>query len=264
MRKKILAATLSLVVLASGTAYAAGKSNIVSVLVNGKPVQSGTIIDGSTMLPLRAIGEALGVTVDWDNAKKQASITTPQQPVQEAQTGLTLEQLNKIGGSVGLVYAYNGNTAISQGSGFVVDNDIFVTNYHVADGASQLVIRFGDEDTTVQVSDAVIVNKEHDIFAVKLEGRPSLSLNTATPENKDKVYGLGYPSSKFTITEGMYIAPWGEDRWTHSAKTDPGASGGILINEHGEVIGITSTSNVDGAVNTAIRSSILQAELDKL
>ena len=34
------------------------------------------IIEGSFMLPLRAVGEAVNAEVNWDNATKTASITT--------------------------------------------------------------------------------------------------------------------------------------------------------------------------------------------
>ncbi|MDF9409896.1 MAG: Primary amine oxidase precursor [Pelotomaculum sp. PtaB.Bin104] len=47
-------------------------TNNVSVLVNGRPLQMDVKPfvneDGRTMVPLRAIGEALGATVNWDDA----------------------------------------------------------------------------------------------------------------------------------------------------------------------------------------------------
>lgn len=47
----------------------------VTVIVNGKKVDDGKLIDGVTMVPLRAVGEALGAVVDWDNKSQTATVT---------------------------------------------------------------------------------------------------------------------------------------------------------------------------------------------
>lgn len=270
--KKILLIGLIALMTISGTAYAATAINglykgraIVKVTVNGTEVKSavpGQLIDGATMLPLRAIAESLGASVVWDGAKQSAAITTQQQPTQSV-TGLTLTQLNKIGESVGLVYQLDAQgKQIGTGSAFVVDG-IVVTNWHVADGnAVSLMIDFGSTVQTVAVKDAVFKNEAADLIGFKVSGVTGLRLNTAEPKNKDKVYALGFPSRKFTITEGMFVSKWNDDRWVHSAKTGSGASGGALINDKGEVIGVTSESN-DGGINIAIRASILAQELNK-
>lgn len=50
-------------------------SDKVTVIVNGKKVDDGKLIDGVTMVPLRAVGEALGAKVTWDNKTKTATVT---------------------------------------------------------------------------------------------------------------------------------------------------------------------------------------------
>lgn len=50
-------------------------SDKVTVIVNGKKVEDGKLIDGVTMVPLRAVGEALGAKVAWDNKTKTATVT---------------------------------------------------------------------------------------------------------------------------------------------------------------------------------------------
>ncbi|MEK5480349.1 glycoside hydrolase family protein [Paenibacillus sp. FSL R5-0407] len=50
-------------------------SDKVTVIVNGKKVDDGKLIDGVTMVPLRAVGEALGAVVDWDNISQTATVT---------------------------------------------------------------------------------------------------------------------------------------------------------------------------------------------
>lgn len=263
MKRKIAIIT-TLFLLICGTAYAASGS-LVRVLVNGKQVQSGQIIDGSTMLPLKAVAEALGARVDWDNIKKQATITTAPAPVQPAQNGLSLAQLNKIGESVGLVYAYTGQQAIAQGSGFIVDTDVFVTNWHVAKGSDTLTINFADKQEVVKVADALFKNEDEDLIGFRVKGYPSLTLNTGTPVNKDKVYALGYPHSKFTITEGVITGVFPSIYLiNHDAATDPGSSGGILINSSGGIVGITSSGVDYDESNFAVSASLIQNELNKI
>lgn len=46
------------------------------VIVNGKTVAVGVLIDGTAYVPLRAVGNALGLVVSWDNTSKTASLTT--------------------------------------------------------------------------------------------------------------------------------------------------------------------------------------------
>lgn len=267
MKRKVLIGLVALMTLC-GTAYAAVNGSykgrdIVRTYVNGVEVKStipGQMIDGTTMLPMRAVVDAMGGTVKWDSINKRADITVAEKQAQ----GLTLDQLNKIGESVGLVYVLNASgQQIGTGSGFVTAGNVFVTNYHVAENASSLVIEFGNQSTTVKTSDALFSNPSVDLFAVTVEGKTSLKLNTGTPNNKDKVYTLGYPSKKFTITEGMFVSKWNNDRWVHSALTRAGSSGGILINGNGEVIGVTTAGN-DSGINIAVRASILQEELNKL
>ena len=86
-RVKILAIVLACVIL-SGTAFAAGSSRTaqitasyvgISLVVDGVPVTpkdaNGKVVEpfiyeGTTYLPVRAVGEALGKKVSWDGATK--------------------------------------------------------------------------------------------------------------------------------------------------------------------------------------------------
>lgn len=55
---------------------AATVSDKVNVIVNGKQIKDGKLVDGVTYVPLRAVGEALGAKVGWDNKTKMATVTT--------------------------------------------------------------------------------------------------------------------------------------------------------------------------------------------
>lgn len=51
-------------------------SDKVNVVVNGKQIKDGKLMDGVTYVPLRAVGEALGAKIGWDNKNKMATVTT--------------------------------------------------------------------------------------------------------------------------------------------------------------------------------------------
>ncbi|WP_018752159.1 M15 family metallopeptidase [Paenibacillus sanguinis] len=53
----------------------AKKMDKAKVIVNGKDIDEGVLINGTAYVPLRAIGEALGLQVDWDNKSKTATIS---------------------------------------------------------------------------------------------------------------------------------------------------------------------------------------------
>lgn len=45
------------------------------VIIDGKQIADGVIINGSTYVPLRAVGDAIGAKVGWDNQTKTATLT---------------------------------------------------------------------------------------------------------------------------------------------------------------------------------------------
>jgi len=247
MRRKLFL-VLALFLFTCGTAYAASQwgtyngRDVVRVVVNGTVVQStvpGQIIDGSTMLPLRAVAEALGAQVEWDGKTQTAKITTPPPPA-ESQPSLSLAQLNEIGKSVPIIYALDENGQyVSQGSGFVY-GDLIITNHHVIKNAVTLDVRFGSKVHQISAQ-MVFDNPDADLAAFRLSGYPSLTFATTEPKWGDKVYVLGYPDGKFTLSEGIVrnnIEYDGYYAIVSDADTEPGSSGSVMINSSGEVIGV--------------------------
>lgn len=80
MKKVIVSFLLGAFVATSGVAMAAQS---IQILVNGTPIKSDVpaqIVGGRTMVPLRAVGEALGADVQWDNATRSVIIKAPWLP----------------------------------------------------------------------------------------------------------------------------------------------------------------------------------------
>lgn len=161
---------------------------------------------------------------------------------------------------------------MALGSGFVwnTQGDI-VTNNHVIAGASQIQVTFAD-GTTVP---ATVVGKDlnSDLAVVKVNV-PASQLHPVTVMNSDQVkvgqlaIAIGNPYGlSNTMTEGIISGlsrslPVGLD--TQSAQTgptysipdiiqtdapiNPGNSGGVLVNDQGQLMGVTSA--IESPVNS--------------
>lgn len=266
MKKKILIVAVLCTALLGGVAGAASLNGdyagqpIVKIRIDGMeihPEVPGFIQDGNTMLPLRYIAQSLRANVQWHPEDYSVDITTPRP--------LTLKQLNKIGEGVGIVYALDaGNNYISQGSGFMLGGGVFVTCSHViiANTTSLLITVNGKSYTTN--GQYLFNDPATDLAAVKIDAPESLKYTTTLPIPADKVYSLGFPKEKFQINEGFFASWDGKAQITHTATTDHGNSGGILINSNGEVIGVTSAKVENTDTNRAIPISFVLQELDKL
>jgi S1-C subfamily serine protease len=134
-----------------------------------------------------------------------------------------------------------------QGSGFAISADgLVLTNAHVIEGATRLTARSmeGDEYlVSVVQSDAL-----RDIAVLRLAGWNGTSLHLAVDPDAvqvgEDVLAVGNPLGlEGTVTRGIVSAKRklaGVSLVQIDAAISPGSSGGPLINEAGEVIGITS------------------------
>lgn len=51
------------------------KMEKANVIVNGKTIADVKMINGTTYVPLRAVGEAWGATVEWDSKTNTATVS---------------------------------------------------------------------------------------------------------------------------------------------------------------------------------------------
>lgn len=168
------------------------------------------------------------------------------------------EKYNK---AVFMVYTYDG-VNVFQGSGFVVKSKgIAVSNYHVFEGTGMgfelLVFSNGNE---YNLKDVIAYDKEKDIiiFSIDSDGEifPFIPISTSTPRVGEKVYAIGSPLGlENTFSSGEISQIRGSDIIQISAPIDHGSSGGALLNNYGEAIGITtagideSSANLNFAIN---------------
>ena len=148
------------------------------------------------------------------------------------------------------------------GSGFILDKDgHVVTNYHVVEGATSIVVRFSNDDTLK----ATLVGSDPstDLAVLKVDaGRSALTplalADSDRVEVGDAVVAIGNPFGlERTVTSGIVSAlqravkaPNGYSI-DHVIQTDAsinhGNSGGPLLDTRGAVIGINSQIETGGS-----------------
>ncbi|MCR5781362.1 MAG: trypsin-like peptidase domain-containing protein [Clostridia bacterium] len=154
------------------------------------------------------------------------------------------------------VRAYINDSQTALGSGFFISYDgKIVTNYHVIDGAYMIYVR-DYSDKLYPVTKILAYDENKDIAILKIDASTfPANLNTVKPKTGDTVYTLGSSEAlSDTFSNGIVSNPARVDKdynpdMTYIQITAPishGNSGGPLINDKGEVIGINTWGYTDG------------------
>ena len=137
-------------------------------------------------------------------------------------------------------------TMTSQGSGFFIDDKgKAVTNFHVLDGGNlnNASILLPQSNTSYSISKILKANKDNDyvVFLVNCSGNNYIPMASRKPNVGDKVYAIGSPKGLQNTFSSGEVSQWrGANVIQTTVMIDHGSSGGALINEQGQVVGITS------------------------
>lgn len=154
--------------------------------------------------------------------------------------------------AVFMVYTSDGRNSY-QGSGFFINSEgLAVSNYHVFKGTfiDAEVIKLPYDDHYYKVTKVIHSDEDNDfiIFIVNISNTNYIPLANFKPEIGDKVYAIGSPHGLENTFSSGEVSQWrGKELMQTSVQIDHGSSGGALINEYGEVVGITSGTFCDGS-----------------
>lgn len=146
------------------------------------------------------------------------------------------------------------------GSGFFINKNIFVTNYHVINRLKENNIEIRTQNKEFSILKVIELNKVVDLAILQVTDSTENYLRIADPADikiGQTVYAIGNPSApdekvfKNTFTNGIINNILndklkGKDYTVdskvilHSADLNPGNSGGPLLNEKGELVGINA------------------------
>ena len=185
---------------------------------------------------------------------------------------LPTQQRNKLTGSqtfkkykdaVFMIFAGN-NSSTAQGSGFIINNSgLSISNYHNFKGMIAVGVKmFGNKEFYEIPKENIIAYDEiEDYIIFKLpkeilsnmgkNGFAYIPVAKNVSEVGDKVYAIGSPQGlENTLSSGEISAlrdlPYSIQI---NAPIDHGSSGGALINEYGEAVGITRAGRDDSGAN---------------
>ncbi len=233
----LLAALLGSGVAAGATVLAVGGGNGAS---------------SSTQRPVAVASPSAGATgTARDVSTSSSSTLTATQIYQRASSGVV--QIRAVTAS-----------GEDLGTGIVLnDEGLILTNNHVVAGERQLVVSPG-KDTSVKRT-ATLVGQEanEDLALIKVDPaglrlKPLKLVSSSSTQIGDTVYALGNPYGlDETLTRGI-VSALGRDiqapdgaKITGAIQTDaalnPGNSGGPLLNQEGDVIGVNSQIASDQA-----------------
>ena len=224
---------------------------------NGSPIAldvAPTIINDRTLVPVRAIAESFDCNVRWIDATQTVEITASDVLKQK----LTASEISdKASSSVFYIEVYDEyDNAVASGSGFFISSDgVAVTNYHVIEDTSSAYIQTTDENV-YEITNVLSYDKELDIAIIRIS-RTDIWGNTvpyfpylelADSDNikaGQTVYAIGSPRGlQNTLSSGIISNVNqildGKSFIQVTAPITHGSSGGALLNEYGEVVGITS------------------------
>lgn len=157
-----------------------------------------------------------------------------------------------------IVQIFTGAFEEFVGSGVIIAPELVATNCHVIGNATNIIVRTADEDRRINPYSGLSAayndgNSDQDLCLLEVEG---LEL----PENRVKirtydslsvgedVYAIGNPAGRDLSLSAGIISQLRDD-WGRHIQTDAaisgGSSGGGLFDRDGNLVGITTESDVD-------------------
>ncbi len=167
----------------------------------------------------------------------------------------------------------------AQGTCFLISaNGYLVTNNHCVQDAKELTVTGIDGDFVTKYAAAVVAtDPSNDLALIKITNKnlkfdaPPYSIRSSGVAQGDKIYALGFPMAddmgkEVKITDGIISAKSGAQgdisKFQISAAVNFGNSGGPLIDEEGNVVGVIyAKSSIAESAGYAVKSSYLETFL---
>lgn len=137
---------------------------------------------------------------------------------------------------------------MGSGTGFVIAPHIIATNHHVIEGAEKIMILDPNDTSKNLPGELIAADEEIDVAVIRcptFNGKP-LPLCTSLPARGSDIAVLGYPlgsafGNSVKLTRGTMVAmpdAANDNLCLYDAITNPGNSGGPLVDFEGRVVGV--------------------------
>ncbi len=226
-----------------------------TILVDGQTVKvQGYNIEGNTYFKLRDITNIFNISVVWNGKTNTIDIQTGQG--EQTERILTAKEIyDRCSDAVFYIETYDiDGDVLSTGSGFFLDSTgRAVTNFHVLQESYSAKITTADGNR-FSVKNILGYDMKGDLAILQIDGSGFAYLSLGDSDevtSGEKIYTISSPMGlSNTISEGIVS---GINRTLDdipyiqiTASISHGSSGGALLNERGQVVGITSAGLVAG------------------
>ncbi len=237
--------------------YTVFAQNDVKIYVNGMRFNQEVIMSNDrTYIPVRAVSEALGANVSWDEKSNSVYVSfTEDDAIAKLVEDISPSVVTIVGNydKNGDTYKYNNPTV--HGSGVIYkSNGYIITNAHVVEDIKNLTVVLNDG--TCLPGRTLYSDEKTDLAVVKIDKlglKPVAMADEKTILSGKTAIAVGTPislSMRNTVTKGIVSGcdvpiPGSYYKLLQTdAAINPGNSGGALINAKGELIGINSSKFV--------------------
>ena len=246
-----------LLVISFGCGIVFSNTRNPSIFVNGILLDTEAFIrDGRTFVPLRAVGDALGAVVNWDEKAYAVNIdagkNSSDKVVSDIIQAISPSVVAIVGNYSTNPTSYKDHSAsIAHGTGVIIKSGgEILTNAHVVEGLTNIVVVL--HDGSAYNGKVKFTDKSVDLAVVKIDKIGLPIVKFADSENVavgDTVIAIGTPLSFSLRNSASKGIVSGVNRNVYSdyaliqtdASINPGNSGGPLVNMNGEVVGINSS-----------------------
>lgn len=174
-------------------------------------------------------------------------------------------------------YGYVPNAA-GRGSGFIIDpSGIAVTNNHVVTGAGLLKVWVGGNQDETYNAKVLGVSECSDLAVIDIDGDDFayLQWSDIPIEVGQEMYVAGFPlgDPEYSLTKGIVSKSRadGESNWasvdaviSYDATTNPGNSGGPVVDPDGKVIAVHYAGNADTDQAFGISREVAEPVIEEL
>lgn len=140
------------------------------------------------------------------------------------------------------------NIPLNYGSGFFINHEgTLVTNYHVINRASKVVIEYDGDEYEVTSVKGYSLEKDIAYLDIDAAATPPLTLDSKTMKTGETIYTISNPvGMPQTLTQGIITFANrqinGVRYHQFSSELTSGSSGSPLLNKQGKVVGLVSKS----------------------
>lgn len=152
---------------------------------------------------------------------------------------------------VAMILSYKDGIPYAQGSGFFIDENTLITNFHCVEGADMIEFKIAGNSEIYKGAKIIKASDDYDLAIIQTkQDFPHVKIDSLGREEVgSKVYAIGNPRGlEGTISDGILSGKRenkGIEYLQITAPISPGNSGGPVLNEKGEVIGVATFTFMD-------------------